>query len=321
MQIESPSDAFASRIRSTLDSLTIDQVCGPASTRHELSIPYEPVAATLKLLKALSITDLSQTPTARLENIQSLTFQTIEILNHAANYSNGQSKTPDLRDNFINQIRSAHRNLYDTSAPAIALELHNQPAIMEQLGTAQSTLERLKSTELQCGDILNKIQNYATNTVASKQSQYFSTEAKGHSSAAWAWFGGIAAAAVIISATAWWASQNPPTNLVGDSLPLTILAYIPRFIILSIAFYSLSLCARNYRASRHNYIINRHRAIALDTFGVFAASTADSKVKDAILAQVSSTIFSSQPSGYSVDQAEPLPQATAVELLQRIGPK
>jgi hypothetical protein len=67
--------------------------------------------------------------------------------------------------------------------------------------------------------------------------------------------------------------------------------------------------------------VNRHRSVALKTFNVFATSAKDQKVRDAIVAQAASTIFSAQPSGYSVDQAEPLPQATAVELLQRIAGK
>jgi hypothetical protein len=54
-------------------------------------------------------------------------------------------------------------------------------------------------------------------------------------------------------------------------------------------------------------------------FNVFVAATDDATVKAAVLAQASSTIFSSVPSGYAPDQAEPLPHATAVELLQKIG--
>ncbi|NVJ13136.1 hypothetical protein [Myxococcus sp. AM010] len=302
-------------------SLTIDDVCGLPSTRHDLSIPREPAAALIKLLDALSLTDLSHTPPSRLDSIQSFSMQAIQILVNASQYSKSQSKTPDNRDNFINQIRGMHKNLYDVAAPAVALELHIQPAIKEQLGKAEAILETINNTEKQCSKILTQLKDYATNAVVSEQSRHFSAEAKGHSHAAWAWFGGMSLAAITISITAWWASRNPPASLIDGSLPLTIFAYIPRFVILSIAFYALSLCARNFRASRHNYIINRHRSVALDTFSVLASSTADSKVKDAILAQVSSTIFSSQPSGYAIDQAEPLPQATAVELLQRIGPK
>lgn len=182
-------------------------------------------------------------------------------------------------------------------------------------------LSSIQRTRDECETIANNLRKYSVDTIISKQSEHFAREATEHQKYAQLWLYGVVASALLVTAIAIYASINPPSALIHNSLPLTIFAYVPRFLTLSISFYALSLCARNYRTSRHNYIVNKHRSIALSTFDVFASSATESKVKDAILAQAASTIFSPQPSGYSVDQAEPLPQATAVELLQRVSPK
>jgi ABC-type arginine transport system permease subunit len=125
---------------------------------------------------------------------------------------------------------------------------------------------------------------------------------------------------LIISGVAWMVAAKGPT-LVEGSIPLTVFAYLPRLLVISIAFYALAVSVRNYRAHRHNHVVNQHRAVAVKTFTVFAMAATAQTVRDAILAQAANTIFTSQPSGYGSDQAELSPQVTAVELIQRIAGK
>ena len=53
-----------------------------------------------------------------------------------------------------------------------------------------------------------------------------------------------------------------------------------------------------YRAHRHNYLVNKHRADALTTFETFVRGTSEPQTKDAVLIQATQCIISSQPSGY-----------------------
>jgi hypothetical protein len=64
------------------------------------------------------------------------------------------------------------------------------------------------------------------------------------------------------------------------------------------------VCVRNYRASRHNQIVNAHREGALTTFAAFRES-AEGAAGDAVLLQATEAVFSSQPTGYTEGDGSP----------------
>jgi hypothetical protein len=63
-------------------------------------------------------------------------------------------------------------------------------------------------------------------------------------------------------------------------------------------------CVRNYRAARHNELLNAHRWRALATFARFRES-GEGTVSDAVLLQASDAVFSVQPSGFADRDATP----------------
>jgi hypothetical protein len=96
---------------------------------------------------------------------------------------------------------------------------------------------------------------------------------------------------------------------------------VARVIVLSLLLYAVVLAARNYRAHRHNAVLNQHRQTALQTFDAFVKGTSDDQTKNAVLLQATQAVFSTQPSGYLTSEAEPLPQTTIVEILRKLGPE
>ncbi len=74
---------------------------------------------------------------------------------------------------------------------------------------------------------------------------------------------------------------------------------ISKIIILSIFFIGLSICTKNYKAHKHNAILNKHRQNALSTFETFVKAGSDEQTKNAVLMQTTQSIFASQNTGYN----------------------
>jgi anti-sigma28 factor (negative regulator of flagellin synthesis) len=74
---------------------------------------------------------------------------------------------------------------------------------------------------------------------------------------------------------------------------------ITKIVVLSALFYGLSITNRNYKAHKHNGIMNKHRQNALSTFEIFSkAASADDQTKNAILLETTHSIFSNQQTAY-----------------------
>lgn len=74
--------------------------------------------------------------------------------------------------------------------------------------------------------------------------------------------------------------------------------------------------ARNYRAQRHNEVVNRHRQNALRTFETFAVAATEPATKDAVLIAAAKSIFEAQRSGYLVGELEKVPSGAVIEILK-----
>jgi len=74
--------------------------------------------------------------------------------------------------------------------------------------------------------------------------------------------------------------------------------------IFAILLYIINICKNNFYVSRHNKIINDHKAASLATFKTFTTSTQDEKTKDAILLEATKTIFDHQRTGFLKNEPE-----------------
>src|SRR5712692_4026139 len=90
-----------------------------------------------------------------------------------------------------------------------------------------------------------------------------------------------------------------------------------RLIVLSVIFFGIGWSAKNYRAHKHNEIVNRHRQNALRTFETFAVATSDAATKDAVLLAATKSIFEAQSSGYLAGEYEKVPSGTVIEVLKK----
>lgn len=75
---------------------------------------------------------------------------------------------------------------------------------------------------------------------------------------------------------------------------------IARIIIFTVLFYAINFCVKNYKAIKHNIIVNKQRYNSLSTYRVFL-NDADDDTKKKMLEVVFNTIFSHQATNFETD--------------------
>lgn len=69
-------------------------------------------------------------------------------------------------------------------------------------------------------------------------------------------------------------------------------------VILVVLLLGTLWCGRIYKVLRHQATINRHRALALETFDAFTQSTSDPAIRDVVLTEATRTIFGVTSPGF-----------------------
>jgi hypothetical protein len=78
------------------------------------------------------------------------------------------------------------------------------------------------------------------------------------------------------------------------------------------------ISTKNFLNHKHNAIVNKHRQNALMTHSALVEASGDQGVRDAVLLQASSCIFSPQSTGYaSSNENDVSNQKSMVEILSR----
>ena len=112
-------------------------------------------------------------------------------------------------------------------------------------------------------------------------------------------------------------AASPVSNIVSNS--------IGKVFLFSIIYYMLVWAARNYRAHRHNAVMNRHRALSISTFESFTAlaSDYDPDIKAAVLLKTTEAIFGPSATGYlsgEKEQTQGNPVIGSVQTLLKTKP-
>jgi hypothetical protein len=148
-------------------------------------------------------------------------------------------------------------------------------------------------------------------TVA-KEAVHFMEAAKSYNTVAYVWLSVTAVLSLITFIFAW-NSYKYYEELVklsfaekgiGLSAAQSIQLGVAKLFLFSLLVGGIIWCGRNYRAHRHNYVVNKHRQNALSTFDTFVNSAQDQQTKSAVLLQATQAIFVPQPTGYISQEGE-----------------
>lgn len=155
--------------------------------------------------------------------------------------------------------------------------------------------------------LLDQSEKLTENLGISSYAKYFQNEAMNHNviSRVWVFITFLLAASIVYFAL--YAHTYLP-NIPGDTLTPSYVSQVlaPKATILIILVYMLTWSVKNQKSHNHNYIVNKHRRNALETFQAFVLSSEGTpEIKNAMLMQMTNCIFNHQNSAYTAAEKEP----------------
>lgn len=192
----------------------------------------------------------------------------------------------------------------------------------ESLSESQRVLETLSDLEKESKILVEGAKASAQEVIVTRYGIVYDELSKKHNFNANWWLGGTLIIVILLCLFSYFTFQQS-LQFIKDNQALlkysaTMVIWIgSRLVIYSTLFVALSVSISNYKANRHNQILNKHRQNALNTFETFVKSSSDDKaIKDAILLEVTRTIFGVQNTGFSASDSEGEAQSKVVEIVK-----
>lgn len=170
--------------------------------------------------------------------------------------------------------------------------------LLEELRSEKLAVEELMDT---VESMVKSVQDAAELQGITRQGKEFHRAAREHWLASLGW----AIGAVVLAGTLLWSvfeitrlGQPPPRPEESWTVAANLSHYAARALVVSLLSFLMVVCVRNFRAAKHNQVLNRHRWGALMTFREFKAAAENGAVEDAVLLHATEAVFSTQASGY-----------------------
>lgn len=326
-------DQIIEQIKTKLETLSefqIEDLVRENDLGSQLSFKdAEPtILRTIELFNRTKTVNLEDVPYNLLNNFNSQLDNATQRFTQFRDFNANQNNPVNQRNNLVNQFENQFDAYYQYILPILTVgllsgnDLSVQQAKIDQLTselekktkeTEEKGAEYLKQLE----ETLKSAEEAAAKVGVSRHSQIFKTESIEHEEQAKTWLKwtvGILIAIVIVSAVFIFLFPD------SDSTSAEIIQFsITKIVILSALFYGLSICNRNYKAHRHNVTLNKHRQNALSTFETFAkAAGTDIQTKNAVLIEVTHTIFSNQQTGYLSSERDNDSSNKIVEIIKNV---
>lgn len=218
---------------------------------------------------------------------------------------------------FLEAKGERAKNLTKLLASGDALRQGLEESLTSFQDSGASTLRELESKLTEADSVLSKLKLAAGETGVALYAKTFLKEAQGHQSTAYGWLGVTALTAlvlIVVTIQLMTLHRNDLQMIVGLPPNTQLAIYVgPRLFVVVVGFFALRFGTQNYRASWHNFIVNKHRQLALDTFETFVAATQDPATKQAVLLEATKTIFSATQTGFIPNESDADSTAKVIE--------
>lgn len=295
----------------------------------EAGVPY--FRRVLKLFTDLAKTNLESVPYQLLNTLNGQAQDAVNLFNEIRNFSlRGQSNPVVVRDQLLNKARDAYDTYYLQLMPVTtylirmgtdfeALEASAREQFVKMTQESGKLQERQSTITKEMEETLEKVRRAAAEVGVAQHAIHFREGATRHYKAGRLWLGAtVILAALAVGYSLYSFRQGFELEPEGSVVWWPHLRYlVQRLLVLSIIFFGVALSSKNYRAEKHDEIVNKHRQNALNTFETFAKAAADKDTKDAVLLQATKSIFEAQSSGYLSGESEQLPSNLIIEVLRK----
>ena len=215
---------------------------------------------------------------------------------------------------FTDQLRQQYNSFFRVIVPILSYSMTSDKIVeqADRLGKLMERAEHEINERLETfSELQSKIEKMIKPAALAAQATHFEDEALKNRTNAVGWliligfifFFGIIFAVEYLNPLTWSdeikdMALKLDLDLKNNFQSFVISLGIVRVVIFSIIFFIVAWAARNFRAERHNAVVNRHRALAIRTYEAFVNEDVSDTVRAAILDRVTQTIFSPMPSGH-----------------------
>jgi len=262
----------------------------------------------IDVARQLNDRDISRLPTQELNKVDGAVNQLQTFIDRVREFEINQDKPGDVCKQLIDQVGNAYDSVVHPLVVPLAFtatQATDYARIEREAKGALSTIqdekgkidEYLRDVRTQAAAALDEVQKQAAEAGVAQNARIFETAAKSHRDSADKWLRATKWAGAVTFSLAILLLLSPLVYSPSTT-PQAIQLIFSKVLVVSVAFFALIWCSKNYRAARHNETLNQHRADALKTFRAFVEGTSDVSVKDAVLVQAAQAAFSSRNTGY-----------------------
>ena len=296
----------------------------------------EPSQRLVDLYKRLSVSALDDLSQTGLQQVKDRANADYALLKQVLDFKLASQQSPQgTRDNLVQQLAASYDPSFQLLHPYIAYSLHRsadfQRLDSDARAAMQSITDRAGKVETQLLEhekeaqrVLSEIRSVAAEEGVSQQAAHFRAEADRHESQSETWRVRTTRIAVALGAyAALSVFLHKIPYLAPTSTYETLQLAISKVLVFTVLAYMLFLSARNFLNHKHNSIVNRHRQNALMTHRALIEAASDSGIREAIMVQAASCIFSPQNTGYAngTSGSDGSSPKSVVELLSRSSTK
>ena len=310
------------------EGLVRSDVLGSALNFRD-GVPY--FGRVLKLFKDLTKTNLDDASYNALTQLIGQARSALQLFKEIQGFDPSKHNNPaQVRDGLITRARDSYDSYYQVVTPVTAylirmgtdfeaLEREAKEHFDNMVAQSTSEQDRQKNITSQMQAILESVKKAAAEVGVSQHAIHFRDEALKHRKESLWWLIATIVLALLAGMYSLWSFRQslafPPAAAAAWWPHLTYL--VSRLLVLSVLFFGMGWSARNYKAHKHNEVVNTHRQNALRTFETFAKAADDKDTKDAVLLQATKSIFEGQSSGYLSGETEQVPSSTVIEVLRK----
>lgn len=268
------------------------------------------------LVSTLKSLNLSRFPPNSLQNLKGRLTNVQNKIEQIENFSANQSVSD--RDNLLNGLSQEHEKLLKSASPILSADIHQKEDLQELKSQWEEKLAALTEQRDEAEKIVENLKETSAEAGVEIHSGVFADEADTFGTKSKQWMIATAAfAAVTIVAVAMFLKFfSVPSSA---SVPQLVEYSAGRIIVLSVLFYGVVWSSRNYFASKHNEVINKHRQNALETFQTFVNAAEDASTRDAVLEKATETIFGARDSGFQKNQEQLNSPNTIVDIIRNVS--
>lgn len=283
-----------------------------------------PINDIINYIKKISVVDLTVIPFSNLTSLRDVLDTLHDLFKQIKNFKATTDNATNQRNYFIQNINNNLDQLIQYSIPVLfvgnlftddtANEKEKLNTILQDFDSHRQQVEN-KSNEINA--ILESAKSAVGKVGVNVHATLFEKESIFHKNEANKWLKNVGVVIILIIIGGLAALKMMPSF---DNAAFIIQYSVTKIVVIATMFYALSICMKNYRAHKHNEIVNKHRQNALSTFETFVNSSAEQQTKDAVLLQATMSIFSNQQTGYSSSDNDGDMPSKVIEIIKSAAP-